>query len=143
MLRYNTLPQESKSILLPCGINAFEIPPTSNYSQVPYLSKLTLDQTLYSPSPRPGLHNLEPNRLDKRMSLLFRPLLGREVCHHDDTQTLRVGGRDHVLIDQDIAVATHHGRHEVGEDAAAVRIRTIVEDGVHVVGSGTYFVNDV
>lgn len=75
------------------------------------------------------------------MPLLFRPLLGREVCHHDDIQAcrlpVRVGGRDHVLVDQDLAVATLHGRDEVGEDAAAVGIRLIVEDGVPVVGSGT------
>lgn len=81
------------------------------------LSKLTLDQALHSPPSRPNLNNLQTHRRSKLAPLLLRTLLRCKVRHHDDVQTRRlpvsVRARDHVLVDQDLAVPGLHGLREV------------------------------
>lgn len=106
------------------------------------LRQLTLNQTL-SPFPTTiNPTNPQPTLTQQILPILPRTFPRRQQRQHHDIQTcgLPVSARirNHVLVDQQLAVPGLHGGGDVGEDLEARAVGPVVEDGVHEVGSGAW-----
>ena len=107
-----------------------------------YISnQFSLNQTLRTRFVCPNLHNPKPRRFQKRPPILLRALARGKAGHHYDIESGAepMGSliRDHVFVDQELAVAFLQARSDAFEDLLGFDVGPVVETGMHVVGSRT------
>jgi hypothetical protein len=110
------------------------------YNQSLACRKLALNDALHALDHCPDLHNLQAALvLQKLGPLFFRTLFRSKTPHHDEVKGCLLGillnRRDHVLMDQELAVAWTHGVLDRLDNLDAVCIWPIVENEVSVVGT--------
>jgi hypothetical protein len=107
------------------------------------LSQLALYQTLDAALSSPDLSNFQTSRLNQSVPVTRSALGRRKVGHHYDVQTgsfpVRISIGDHILIDENLAVAALHSGDDIIQDLLTVRVGPVVENGMHVVSASPYF----
>jgi len=96
-------------------------------------------QPLHGRVRRPDPHDLQPRRPEQLGPLGLCALRRCNQGHHEPVEggDLPIGAavRDDVFVDEKLGIALLHGLRDLLQDASAIGVRPVVEDGMQEIGS--------